>query len=146
MKGGVKVSLTVAPGVVTIRGGELRLELLRPNQRRVIRTHTPSIIGIDDSNNARSTNTQVEQAPLRQRKAISQKQLKGMLELNMARFSCCSRCVVKTEEERFILPNGRPEIGPHAKSEEEAEWNQVWGYPDVRRPGGGVAFHGEVAQ
>ena len=61
----------------------------------------------------------------------------------MARVSCCSRCVVKTEEEEFILPNGRPEIGPHAKTEEETECNTGWGYPDVRHPGGrGVAFHG----
>ena len=39
-------------------------------------------------------------------------------------------CRKKTkEEEEFILPKGRPEIGPHAKTEEETEWNTGMGIP-----------------
>jgi hypothetical protein len=56
----------------------------------------------------------------------------------MARVSCCSRCVVKTEEEEeeeeFILTNCRPEIGPHAKTEEETEWNTGMGLPRRAAP------------
>ena len=33
------------------------------------------------------------------------------------------------EKEESILPNGRPEIGPHSKTEEETEWNTGMGLP-----------------
>ena len=52
----------------------------------------------------------------------------------MARVSCCSRCVVKTEEEEFILPNGHPKIRPHAKTEEETEWYTGMGLPQRVAP------------
>ena len=53
---------------------------------------------------------------------------------SMARVSSCSRCAVKTEEEEFILPSGRPEIGTHAKTEEETEWNTGMGLPRHAAP------------
>ncbi len=40
---------------------------------------------------------------------------------NMARVMSCSCYRAKTEEEFNFRPNGRPRIGPHAKTEEETD-------------------------
>ena len=42
-------------------------------------------------------------------------------EAEMARVMSCSCYIAKTEEEFVFRPNGRPRIGPHAKTEEEPD-------------------------
>ena len=59
----------------------------------------------------------------------------------MARVTSWPGHRAKTEEEFSREQNGRPEIEPHAKTEEGTEWHRAWGYGDRRIPceGGGDA-------
>ena len=52
----------------------------------------------------------------------------------MARVNSCSAYRAKSEEEFSRGVKGRPKIGPHAKTEEEAAWNKSTGLPQYAAP------------